>query len=69
MSSKRKYGSRLAWGDILSTDGETYDAFSRDIAMIEVYFKTASVIKIQNNVSMTWSQFTQTNYVATAPKS
>ena len=59
----------MAWGDILSTDGETYDAFSRDIAMVEVYFKTASVIMIQNNVSMTWSQFTKNDYMATVPKS
>jgi hypothetical protein len=57
VSSKRQIGSGTVGGDIFSALVEDYDAFDKDIAMLEVYFKTASVIQIQNNASMTWVMF------------
>jgi hypothetical protein len=57
VSSKRRFGTATVGGDIFSALVEDYDAFDKDIAMLEVYFKTASVIQIQNNASMTWVMF------------
>ncbi len=36
VSSTRTFGSKLAWGDVLSEPRETYDAFDKDIAVVEV---------------------------------
>ena len=57
VSSIRQFGGGTSGGDIFSSLVKDYDAFDKDIAMLEVYFKTASVIQIQNNASMTWVMF------------
>jgi hypothetical protein len=36
---------------------ESYDAFEKDIALAQFYFKSASVLEFQTDVSQTWIDF------------
>jgi len=56
-SSLRTYGIQLTQPGIFNFANETYDAYDKDIAVVEFYFKKSSVVEFKTNVSMTWIDF------------
>jgi len=55
--SSRNLGSSLEYGHYFGPSDSVYNAFSRDIAVVNVYFKTATAIEIKRQPVMTWTDF------------
>ncbi len=56
-SSFRKRGSDLPKGHVFGVSDAMYDAYDADIAKVQIYFKTASVVSIVQQPTMTWIDF------------
>jgi hypothetical protein len=56
-TSERFYGSTLQNGDVFSTVDNSYDAYDKDIALMHIYFKTATVLQMGSQPTMTWIDF------------
>ena len=56
-SSQRKFGVFLPHGDIFENTNVGYNAFNRDISKVQVFFRSATVIKYQRSPTMTWTNF------------
>ncbi len=41
----------------MSPSNDNYDAYAKDIAKVEIYFKSATVTEIHREPSMTWIDF------------
>lgn len=56
-SSNRKAFKTLKYGDIFFSNPHTYDAFERDIAVVEVFFETSSIIQMGRQSRMNWIDY------------
>jgi hypothetical protein len=56
-SSHRKFGSSLRNGDVFESTNIGYDAFDKDIAKVQVYLSSATVVKYLRSPKMTWTDF------------
>jgi hypothetical protein len=44
-------------GDVFGESLSTYDALNNDIAKVQIYFKSASTLKVKKSVKMTWIDY------------
>jgi hypothetical protein len=49
--------STLGNGDVFGSLDIDYEAFEKDIAKVEIYFKSATATKIYREPTMTWIDF------------
>lgn len=56
-SNIRRYDKTVAEGDIFTTNPTTYDAYSEDIAMVQIYFKKSTIFQMGSQPSMTWVDY------------
>jgi hypothetical protein len=56
-SSHRKFGSSLRNGDVFESTNIGYDAIDKDIAKVQVYLSSATVVKYLRSPKMTWTDF------------
>ena len=56
-SNYRKYGKFLVKGDVFESTNYPYNVFNKDIAKVQVFFDSATVVKIQRSSTMTWIDF------------
>jgi hypothetical protein len=56
-SSQRKYGSSLKHGDVFESTNYPYSAFNKDIAKVQLYFDSATMMGIQRSSTMTSTDF------------
>ncbi len=52
-SSQRKYGSSLNHGDVFESTNYPYSAIAKNIAKVQLYFDSATMMKIQRSFTMT----------------
>ena len=57
LSSERSYATTSHPTNMFNPFNESYDAFEKDIALVQFYFKSASVQEFQTDVSQTWIDF------------
>ena len=53
----RKYGTSLLNGDVFESTNVPYNPFNKDIAKVQLYFDSATAVKIQRSSVMTWTDF------------
>ena len=53
----RRRGSALIYGDVFGVSASDYETLQTDIATVEIYFKTASIMEIQQAQRMSWLDF------------
>ena len=56
-SSQRKYGSSLNHGDVFESTNYPYSAFAKDIAKVQLYFDSATMMEIQRSSTMTSTDY------------
>jgi hypothetical protein len=56
-TSNRTLGSSLKAGDVFRTTNVDYRAVEKDIAIVQVYIKTAYATKIQRSLTMGWIDY------------
>ena len=56
-SSIRRFSKTIAKGDIFPLNDKTYDAYNKDIALVHIYFRKATVIQMGSSQSMGWVDF------------
>jgi hypothetical protein len=56
-STLRFVGTGLIYGDLFGKDEIGYDAFDKDIARVQIYFKSLSNLRMHKSTSMTWTDF------------
>jgi len=56
-SSERKYRYEMLAPGAFNPFADTYDAYEKDIAMVQIYFKTSSIIEFGTSVSQTWIDY------------
>ncbi len=56
-SSMRRFSRTIAKGDIFPLNDKTYDAYNKDIALVHIYFRKATVIQLGSSQSMSWVDF------------
>jgi len=59
-SGKRKYGSSLPRGEIFVSNPQTYDAYEKDIALVEIFFRKSSIIQMGRKARMNWIDYFST---------
>ena len=55
--TQRFAGSGLIYGDVFGKDDIGYDAFDKDIARVQIYFKSVSTMRMHKSKTMTWTDF------------
>jgi hypothetical protein len=56
-SSQRKIGSSLIHGDIFVTTNKPYNAYDNDIAVVQIFFESAYITKIERSPRMSWIDY------------
>ena len=56
-SSQRKFGVILQNGDIFESTNMAYDAFDKDISKVQVFFRSATIVKYRRSPKMMWTDF------------
>jgi amiloride-sensitive sodium channel len=56
-SSERKYKNDLMIVGAFNPYNETYDAYEKDIAMVQIFFKTSSIIEFGTSARQTWIDY------------
>ena len=56
-SSQRKFGSSLRAGDVFEITNKPYDAFEKDIAIVNIFFEDAYATKFQRSPRFTWTDY------------
>ena len=56
-SSIRKFSKTIDKGDIFPLNDKTYDAYNKDIALVHINFRKATVIQMGSSKSMGWVDF------------
>jgi hypothetical protein len=56
-TSDRKFVPSLQKEDIFETTNNVYSAFDKDIAKVEIFFESATTVKILRSSRMTWIDF------------
>ena len=59
-SSTRSYGSALPEGDVFTLNPRSYDAYERDIAMVQIFFDKSTVFQMGSQPRMTWIDYLST---------
>jgi Amiloride-sensitive sodium channel len=59
-SSIRYYSKTMADGDVFTQNPKTYDAYERDIALVQVYFDKSTVFRMGRQPRMTWIDYFST---------
>ena len=54
VSSERYYGATLNNDVVFSKIPRKYNAYEKDIAVVEIYFKKSTVVQIGSEARMTW---------------
>ena len=57
VSSERYYGMTLNNDAVFTQMPRKYDAYDKDIAVLEIYFKKSTVVQIGSQARMTWYIF------------
>ena len=57
VSNIRSYDKTLEGGDIFWSNPTTYDAYTEDIAMVQIYFKKSTILQMGSQPSMTWIDY------------
>ena len=60
VSSERNVATNLQPNNMFNLYNETYDAYEKDISMVQIYFKAASALQFQTAQSQTWIGFLST---------
>ena len=60
MTSKRSYRSMILPPSVFNQPNETYEAYDKDIAVVQVYFKTSTIIEFETQPSQDWVGFFST---------
>ncbi len=55
--SIRTSSKTIAKGDIFPLNDKTYDAYNKDIALVHIFFRKATVIQMGSSQSMGWVDF------------
>ena len=56
-SSIRKFSKTIDKGDIFPLNDKTYDAYNKDIALVHIHIRKATVIQMGSSKSMGWVDF------------
>jgi hypothetical protein len=56
-NSQRYHSSTIKGGDVFSTADQSYDAYEKDIALLQIYFKRSTVFQLGTQPTMTWIDF------------
>ena len=56
-SNIRTYFTTLEDGDVFTRNAKTYDAYDKDIALVQVYFKKSTVFQMGSQPRMTWIDY------------
>ena len=56
-SNIRDYNVWKQWKNIFDKNSKTYDAFKVDIATVEIYFQTSSVMQMGHQSKMSWVDY------------
>jgi hypothetical protein len=56
-SSQRQIGSSLIHGDIFVTTNKPYNAYDNDIAVVQIFFESAYITKIESSPKMSWIDY------------
>ena len=59
-SSIRKYSRTLPDGDVFTQNPKTYDAYEKDIALVQVYFRKSTMIQMGRQARMNWIDYFST---------
>lgn len=57
VSSERKVATNLQPDSVFNPFDETYDAYQKDISIVQIYFKSASALQFQTAQSQNWIGF------------
>ena len=57
ISSQRKFGSSLLYGDVFESTNEPYNAIDKDLAAVQIFFRAGYSTKIQRSQFMNWIVF------------
>jgi hypothetical protein len=60
VSSVRQYASKLPDGDVFTQNPKNYDAFEKDIAMVQIFFSKSTVFQMGSQPRMTWIDYFST---------
>ncbi len=60
VSSVRQYASKLPDGDVFTQNPKDYDAFEKDIAMVQIFFSKSTVFQMGSQPRMTWIDYFST---------
>ena len=47
-------------GDVFTQNAKTYDAYEKDIAMVQIFFRTSTVFQMGSQPRMTWIDYLST---------
>ncbi len=56
-SSIRNYSQTIAMGDIFTQNEKSYDAFDKDIALVHIFFRKATIIQMGSSQRMGWVDY------------
>ena len=56
-SSIRNYSNTIAMGDIFTQNEKTYDAYEKDIALVHIFFRKATIIQMGSSQRMGWVDY------------
>ena len=59
-STTRYYAKTLPKGDLFALNPKTYDAFEKDIALVEIYFRKSTIIQMGRQARMNWIEYFST---------
>ena len=54
ISSERKFGTSLLYGDVFESTNKPYNANDKDIAIVQIFFRLGYTTKIQRSQFMNW---------------
>ena len=59
-SGMRTYAKTLTDGDVFTLNPKTYDAYDKDIAMVEIFFQKSTIFQMGIQPRMTWIDYLST---------
>ena len=59
-STTRTHAETLEYGDIFTLIDKKYDAFEKDIAMVQIFYKKSTVLEMGSKPKMTWIDYFST---------
>ena len=59
-SNIRNYSMTTSGGDVFTQNAKTYDAYEKDISMVQIFFRTSTVFQMGSQPRMTWIDYLST---------